>query len=93
MFFTKAGMALAYLGLAVGILFTAYGYWLGSGGPLMSEDFNAFRKHLAETGSRHVTRQGYVCILGSIVLGILSEISSNIKAYAMNEGISENEEA
>jgi hypothetical protein len=33
MFFTKAGKALAYLGLAVGILSTAYGYWLGSGGP------------------------------------------------------------
>lgn len=93
MFFTKAGKALAYLGLAVGILFTAYGYWLGSGGPLISEDFDAFRKHFAETGSRHVTNQGYICILGSICLGILCEISSNIKACAINDARSKNEEA
>jgi hypothetical protein len=92
MLFTKTGNVLAYVGLGVGILFTAYGYWLGAGVPMPSEDFDAFRKHLAATGSKHVTNQGYICILGSIALGILSEISSNMKAYAMNDGRSKDED-
>ena len=79
MFFVRVGSLLAWLGLVLGVLQLIAGIWLGSNLPI--DDPNAIaqaqefydRRYGATTGEM-VTR-GIYLILGSVVLGIISEIA------------------
>lgn len=79
MFFVRVGSLFAWLGLMLGVLQLTAGIWLGSNLPIDDPDAMAkaqefYDRRYAGTTGEMVTR-GIYLILGSVVLGIISEIA------------------
>jgi hypothetical protein len=79
MFFARFGTVLAWLGLALGVLSLAMGFWLGSNLPMddpeaMAQAQAFYDRRYGATTGEMVTRGVYL-VLGSVILGILAKIA------------------
>jgi len=87
MFFTRLGTLIAYIGLVMGILRAAMGINI----LLMFDDITSYtaatKRYLGSTSPGEAIDKGAVCILVSVALGILCEISKSRKVDASNQDI------
>lgn len=83
MLFTNLGKGLAYFGLLFGVLYLVYVGWSFVGVYTAIELDGTVRRppeRMVET-----MNQGFMVIIGSIVLGVLCEISSSLRARSEGE--------
>ncbi len=79
MLFTRLGTVLAYLGLVGGVAQYALSVYLALTTPDMDANRAASRRYLSAATTGEAINESVTLILGSVALGILCEISRNVR--------------
>lgn len=82
MIFTRLGTIIAYIGVGLGILRVAMGFFIAT----MFDDANSYaaasRRYLGSASTGEAIDTGIICIVVSVALGVLCEVSKSRKTDA-----------